>query len=166
MVALKFIPILIFGIWDVKYHDANNIRCGRLQFKFREWRIRSRPGEAGDDRWPLRRCALMKTPGPVSMTTYTIPHCYIGIYPDCEIGFASDDVYRLILRKWFPQGQDSFYIDALPYCYDYDWQEPGWDSVGVIGSICLRPRIVMVRPLVWPSPLRSILPGTGSDIYS
>lgn len=70
-------------------------------------------------------------------TTYTIPSSYIGICMDHDVGDASDDMYGLILRKWFPQGADSFYIDALPYGYDYDWNEPGWDSVGVVGIYML-----------------------------
>ncbi|HIE05856.1 MAG TPA: T9SS type A sorting domain-containing protein [bacterium (Candidatus Stahlbacteria)] len=70
-------------------------------------------------------------------TTYTILNSYIGICMDHDIGEAGDDMYGLILRQWFPQGSDSFYIDALPYGYDYDWQEVGWDSVGVVGVYML-----------------------------
>jgi len=70
-------------------------------------------------------------------TTYTITDAYLGIAFDYDIGYHNDDMYGLIYKRWFPQGSDSFYIDALPFGYDWDWEEPGWDTVGVIGFYIL-----------------------------
>lgn len=72
-------------------------------------------------------------------TTYTITNAYIGICIDYDIGNDDDDMYRLIYDRWFPDNPktDSFYIDYLPYGYDSDWQEPGWNKVGVVGLYML-----------------------------
>lgn len=72
-------------------------------------------------------------------TTHTILNSIVGICIDYDIGEGSDDCYGLIYDRWFYEGADSFYIYCLPFGYDFDWQEPGWDTVGVIGFLLVEP---------------------------
>ncbi len=64
----------------------------------------------------------------------TLREFYTGITLDPDIGYHLDDMYGAFYHRWFSRTSgDSIYIDHLAYAYDNDNQEPGWDTVGVVG---------------------------------
>ena len=69
----------------------------------------------------------------------TIQNSYLGLLLDFDIGNCDDDGYELLHNQWFPSPKkpDSFFIDILPYGYDYDYYEPGWGKVGLVGVYIL-----------------------------
>jgi hypothetical protein len=114
-----------FNECDSAYHDSNDTHPIGLEI-YRTGYADAECPDAIFFRYTIKNC-----------TTYTITNAYVGIAFDYDVGDHWDDMYGLIYKRWFPSGSDSFYIDALPYGYDHDWHEPGWDTVGVIGFYML-----------------------------
>ncbi len=74
----------------------------------------------------------------VNQSTSTMQRCYAGIGLDPDIGDGSDDMFGAVYHRWVRHGPDSIYVDHVAWVYDNDGHEPGWDTVGIVGTVLMR----------------------------